>query len=86
MNCWFWIILLWCFCGNGSNRNNCSCDCDCDCGRDRDRDRDCDRPTPVVPPCAPPNNGCGCGNDMIQPRGFAGFGDNNTCGCEEKEN
>ena len=32
------------------------------------------------------NNGCGCGNDMIQPRGFAGFGDNNTCGCEEKEN
>jgi len=42
-------------------------------------------PTPVVPPC-PPNNGCGCGNDMIQPRGFAGFGDNNTCGCEEKEN
>ncbi len=83
MNCWFLIILLWCFCGNGGNRNNCMCTCD----RDRDKDSCCDPvfPTPVVPPCPPPNNGCGCGNEMIQPRGFAGFGDNNTCGCEEKE-
>ena len=84
MNCWFWIILLWCFWGKGGCQNNCMCMCD----RNRDCDCDCNPvilPTPVVPPC-PPNNGCGCGNDMIQPRGFAGFGDNNTCGCEEKEN
>lgn len=86
MNCWFWIILLWCFWGNGGSRSNCMCTCDCD--RDRDRDSSCCDPvfpTPVVPPCAPPNSGCGCGNEMPQSRGFAGFGDNNTCGCEEKE-
>lgn len=79
MNCWFWIILLWCFCGNGSNRGNCTCSCNCE----RDKDSDC-RETVFPTPCAP--QGCGCGNDMGQPRGFAGFGDNNTCGCEEKEN
>lgn len=83
MNCWFWIILLWCFYGKGGCQNNCMCTCE----RNNDCDCNCNPtfPTPVVPPC-PANNGCGCGNDMIQPRGFAGFGDNNTCGCEEKEN
>ena len=84
MNCWIWIILLSCFWVNGGSRNNCMCTCD----RDRDKDLSCCDPvfpTPVVPPCPPPNNGCGCGNEAIQPRGFAGFGDNNTCGCEEKE-
>lgn len=86
MNCWFWIILLWCCCGNGCQQNHCRCTGDCGC----DKDSSCGKPvfpTPVVPPCPPPNNGCGCGNDMMQSRGFAGFGDNgnNTCGCEEKE-
>ena len=80
MNCWIWIILLWCFCGKGGCRNNCLCDGGCS-----NEPSPCNPvfPTPVVPPC-PPNNGCGCDNDMIQPRGFAGFGDGNTCGCEEK--
>ncbi|MBO5031303.1 MAG: hypothetical protein J6C19_07470 [Lachnospiraceae bacterium] len=80
MNCWIWIILLWCCCGQGGCRNHCVCDNDCD------NDSRCDsRFTPNVSSCAP-NNGCGCNNDMIQPRGFAGFGDNATCGCEEKDN
>ena len=85
MNCWFWIILLWCFYGRGGCQNNCMCSCE----RERDNDSACCEPTfptPVVPPCSSQNNGCGCGSDMIQSRGFAGFGDNNTCGCEEKEN
>lgn len=79
MNCWFWIILLWCFCGNGGNRSNCG-SCNCDCDNDSGR-RESIFPTPIMPP----SNGCGCGNDMVQSRSFAGFGDNNTCGCEEKE-
>lgn len=80
MNCWFWIILLWLFGGNGGCQN------DCMCARNRDRDHDHDHDSDCHDHSFPTQNtGCGCGNDMIQPRGFAGFGDNNTCGCEEKE-
>ncbi len=75
MNCWIWIILLWC-CGggNGCCRNNCMCNNGC-----------VREPSPCETFPPQPNPGCGCGNEMIQPRAFAGFGDNATCGCEEKE-
>ena len=71
MNWWIWIILLWCFCGKNDCGNHCMCDCYCnrDLDCNRDRDRDCD-----------------CDSDSRrQPRGFVGFGDNATCGCEEKD-
>lgn len=80
-------------CGNGCNNGGCNCDCDRDRDRDRDRDCDCDhndntppcKPIfPPVPPCPPPNNGCGCNDDMIQPRNFSGFSGVGTCGCEEQ--
>lgn len=82
MNCWIWVILLWCFSGNGcgcgcfgNNRSGC-------CQND---DTPCNSifPTPEVPSCPQTIPGCGCNNDVIQPRGFAGFGDSSTCGCEE---
>lgn len=78
MNCWIWIILLWCFCGNGSCQGGCQNGCGCN-----DR-RGC-MPSPCgdLPPVRE-NPGCGC-DEPIQPRGFAGFGDSATCGCEEKE-
>lgn len=79
MNCWIWIILLWCFCGKGSSCNGCMSDIG------RGNENSSCFPTPVVPPCSPRGGDCGCNNDMIQPRGFAGFGDGNTCGCEEKK-
>lgn len=79
MNCWIWIILLWCFGGNGFG----GCGCQNNCCQNEDTPCKPVFPTPEVPPCPPPN--CGCNNDMIQPRGFAGFGDGGTCGCEEKE-
>jgi hypothetical protein len=76
---WIWIVLLWIILGNsGCCQNNCQCE---------------NNTPPPMPIPAPQNNGCGCGcgnnrggnNGVIPPRPFAGFGDQNTCGCEEKE-
>lgn len=78
MNCWIWIILLWCFCGNNGCGNRCMCDHDCD--RDNDCDHNSNSRRSVFSDC--PN--CGCDDDRRQPRGFVGFGDSATCGCEEK--
>lgn len=80
MNCWIWIILLWICGGNGFG----GCGCNNNCCRNDDAPCNPVFPTPEVPSCPSPNAGCGCGNDVIQPRGFAGFGDSGTCGCEEK--
>lgn len=77
MNCWIWIILLWLCSGRGGCRSNCICNDGCD------NDSPCDS---VFTTQGNSNTGCGCNNDMIQPRGFAGFGDSSTCGCEEKDN
>jgi hypothetical protein len=80
MNCWIWILLLWCFFGNTNNGNGCQNN---GCGETQGR-------SSMFPPPPPPSSGCGCGNGVnstntMQPRPFAGFGDNNTCGCEEKK-
>ena len=79
MNCWIWIILLWCFSGNGCGCGNSRSGC---CQND-DMPRNSIFPTPEIPSRSQNNSGCGCDNDVMPPRGFAGFGDSSTCGCEE---
>ncbi|EOS39654.1 hypothetical protein FMM75_12775 [Lachnospiraceae bacterium MD335] len=71
MNCCCLLILLMLCGGNGCGSN-------CGCRREHCCDDD-KRPVPLPAP-AP----CGCNDDMIQPRGFAGFPNVGTCGCEEK--
>jgi hypothetical protein len=73
---WLWIVLLWMIIGNSNCCEN-------------------NEPMPIQAPPPPQNSGCGCGgmnnrggngpNGPMQPRQFAGFGDGNTCGCEEKD-
>ena len=82
MNCWLWLILLWsAFGGRGRSCGDCGC-------RDS-RDYGCKGGRGGKPSFAGPvssGNGCGCGcdDDIMPSRGFAGFGDGGTCGCEEK--
>ncbi len=72
MNCCCLLILLLLFGGN-------NCGTSCGCGNNHCCN-DEHRPMPLPAP-APP---CGCDDDRIQPRGFAGFSGVGTCGCEEK--
>lgn len=88
MNCCCLLILLLLFggnncgtsCGNwngnrrnGDNRRNDNNRRNDDCHYHDDQ-----IPTPLPTPC-------GCNDDMMQPRGFAGFSNVGTCGCEEKD-
>lgn len=78
MNCSCLLILLLLFGGN-----NCGISC---CNRndndhhhdDHHHCHDDHRPVPLPTPC-------GCDDDMMQPRGFSGFPNVGTCGCEEKK-
>lgn len=87
MNCWYLIILLF-LCGV-----NCNSSCNggslfsgggCGgCGqrsnqKSSKRERGCDDEK------IPRYGSCGCDDDMMQTRAFAGFSSNGTCGCEEK--
>lgn len=76
MNCCFLLILFILFGGNGCgsfpfgccNGNSRSGNNGNDCGC-KDDDR---------------HSHCGCNDDLIQPRGFSGFSNVGTCGCEDK--
>ena len=76
MNCSCLLILLLLF---GGNNCGMSC-CNRNDGEHHHDDHHCHddhRPTPLPTPC-------GCDDDMMQPRGFSGFPNVGTCGCEEK--
>lgn len=77
MNC-CWLIILLFLCGGNGFGGGCgsNCGCDSDCGREERRR--CDEDVRNVPPSR------GCNDDLIQPRGFAGFSGSGTCGCEDK--
>ena len=70
------LILLLLFGGNNCGMSCCNRN-DGDHHHDDHHCHDDHRPTPLPTPC-------GCDDDMMQPRGFSGFPNVGTCGCEEK--
>lgn len=75
MNC-CWLLILLFLCGGNGFGGSCGSNSNCGANRAGDEHRCCDDARPLAPPPR------GCNDELIPPRGFAGF--SGTCGCEDK--